>query len=83
VIHKPHSDDAVRLVTAVIARGPDSELAQAIATAAVAQQPPVDFAVDVADIAAESLEALAAAEGEDKQSLLQQIAEGRDPISGY
>ena len=70
-------DDAVRLVAAVIARGPESELAQEIAEDAVENHPPADFAVDVADIASTSLQALAESEGDDRETLLHQLTDSR------
>jgi hypothetical protein len=73
----PIRHDAVRLVAAVIARGPDSELAHDIAEEAVHMNPPADFAVDVADIAASTLQVLAEAEGETKETVLQEISDRR------
>jgi hypothetical protein len=73
-------DDAVRLVAAVIARGPESELAHEIAEDAVETHPPADFAVDFADIAATSLQALAESEGDDKEVLLQELSDRRARI---
>jgi hypothetical protein len=73
----PTRDDAVRLVTAVIAEGRDSALAHDIATDAVDTHPPADFAVDVADIAATSLQHLAESEGSTREELLQEIADRR------
>ncbi|WP_210506163.1 hypothetical protein [Naasia sp. SYSU D00057] len=70
-------DDAVRLVAAVIARGPESELAQEIAQEAVDTHPPADFAVDVADIASTSLQALAESAGDDRETLLHELSDRR------
>ncbi|MCU1438808.1 MAG: hypothetical protein JWP66_1895 [Naasia sp.] len=79
----PPHDDAVRLVTAVIAKGAGSELVHDIAEQGVQETGPVELAVEVAEIAAGSLEALAVAEGEDSETLLRMIAERRDPPSEY
>jgi hypothetical protein len=70
-------EDAVRLVAAVIARGPESELAREIAEEAVETHEPADFAVDVADIASTSLQALAESEGDGKDTLLHELSDLR------
>jgi hypothetical protein len=76
----PTRDDAVRLVTAVIAEGRESDLAHDIATDAIDTHPPADFVVDVADIAATSLQALAESEGATKQELLQELTDRRTRV---
>ncbi|WP_210480930.1 hypothetical protein [Naasia sp. SYSU D00948] len=77
---EPIRDDSVRLVAAVAARGPESELAREIAESAIETHSPTELAVDVADIAATSLEALATSEGEDKETLLQELTDRRQRV---